>query len=88
MEEETRQLDLRPLLAVAAVVVVALTMWAAGAFAAGGSSPSNDVPAAVAEDQFVQDGDEGQAPSREDCPERGGGDGAPDGSDGPGLPDL
>ncbi|MGH2920677.1 MAG: hypothetical protein ACRDKU_01230 [Gaiellaceae bacterium] len=84
MEEETRKLDLRPLLAVVAVVAVALTMWAAGAFAAGGSSPSSDAPAVVADSDFVQDGDEGQAPSREDCPKRGGG----DGSDGSGLPDL
>jgi hypothetical protein len=88
MEEETRKLELRPLLAVAAVVLVALTMWAGGAFAAGGSSPPSDMPAVMAEDQFVQDGDEGQAPSREDCPEREGGDGAPEGSDGSGLPDL
>jgi hypothetical protein len=88
MEAETRKLDLRPLLAVAAVVAVAMTMWAAGAFAAGGSSTSSDAPAVVAENQFVQDGDEEQAPSREDCPERGGGDGAPEGSGGSGLPDL
>lgn len=91
MGEETRKLDLRPLLAVAAVVVLALTMWAAGAFAAGGSgsSPSSDVPAVVADNSFAQERDQGQAPSREDCPEDGGGGGtAPEGSDGSGSPDL
>jgi hypothetical protein len=92
--EEARKVDLRPLLAVAAVVAVIATLWAAGAFAAGGSSLSSDSPA------FVQDGQDEQAPSREDCPEdRGGsggggqgpsdGDGAPQGdSDGSGSPDL
>ena len=90
MGEETRKLDLRPLFAVAAaVVVLALTMWATGAFAAGGSSPSSDVPAVGADNSFVQDGDRGQAPSREDCPEDGGGGGtAPEGSGGSGSPDL
>jgi hypothetical protein len=88
MEDETRKLDLRPLLAVAAVVAVALTTWAAGAFAAGGSSPSSEAPAVAPENQLVQDGDEGQAPSREDCPERGGVGGAPEGTDGSGALDL
>src|SRR5919108_483118 len=36
--EEARKLDLRPLLVVAGVVAVALTLWASGAFAAGGAS--------------------------------------------------
>lgn len=97
--EEARKVDLRPLLAVAAVVAVIATLWAAGAFAAGGSSLSSDSPANVPP-AFVQDGQDEQAPSREDCPEdRGGsggggqspsdGDGAPQGdSDGSGSPDL
>jgi hypothetical protein len=90
MGEETRRLDLRPLLAVAAVVVLAaLTMWATGAFAAGSSPPSSDVPAAAVDSPFVQDGDRGQTPSREDCPKDGGGGGtASEGSDGSGSPDL
>jgi transcription elongation factor len=90
--EEARKVDLRPLLAVAAVVALIATLWATGAFAAGGSSSSGDSPGSVPP-AFVQDE---QAPSREDCPEdRGGsgggdqGDGAPQGdSDGSGSPDL
>lgn len=93
--EEARKLDLRPLLAVAAVVAVVLTMWAAGAFAAGGSSSPNGSTGSTPS-PFIQDEGDGlapdrQAPSREDCPEgRGGsGGGAPDGSsDGSGSADL
>ena len=91
MREEARKLDLRPLLAVGVVVLLALTLWASGAFAAGGSgsSPSSDEPALVDDNSFVQDGDRGQAPSREDCPKNGGGGGtAPEGSDGSGSPDV
>lgn len=94
--EEARKVDLRPLLAVGAVVAVfaVMLLWSAGAFAAGGSS-SNDrsTPSAL-----IQAGEDGQAPAREDCPEgRGGsggagpsdGNGAPEGnSDGSGSPDL
>jgi hypothetical protein len=91
MEEEARKLDLRPLLAVAGVVAVVLTMWAAGAFAAGGSSSPNDrnTPS------FIQNEEDGQQPrTREDCPEgrgddRGGPGGAPEGNpDGSGSPSL
>jgi|SRR5215211_1706696 len=97
--EEARKVDLRPLLAVAAVAAVIATLWAAGAFAAGGSSSQGDSPGS-APPAFVQDEQDGQAPSREDCPEdRGGsggggpgpsdGDGAPQGgSEGSGSPDL
>jgi hypothetical protein len=96
--EESRKVDLRPLLAVAAVVAVIATLLAAGAFAAGGSSSQTDSPGS-APPAFVQDERDGQAPSREDCPEdRGGGrggqgpsdgDGAPEGDfDGSGSPDL
>ena len=91
MGEEARTLDLRPLLAVAAVVVLALSLWATGAFAAGGSgsSPASDAPALVDDNSFVQDGDRGQAPSGKDCPKDGGGGGtAPEGSDGSGSPDV
>ena len=95
MEAEARKLDLRPLLVVAAVVAVALTMWAAGAFAAGGSSSPNDSTGSTPS-PFIQEED-GQPPTREDCPEdRGGGragpsdgNGAPEGnSDGSGSPEL
>jgi hypothetical protein len=93
--EEARKVDLRPLFVVAAVVALIATLWATGAFAAGGSSSSGDSPANVPP-AFVQDERDEQAPSREDCPEdRGGGqgpsegDGAPQGdSDGSGSPDL
>lgn len=75
--DEARKLDLRPLLAVAALVAVVVTMWAAGAFAAGGSTPSSDSPGSEPA-PFIQTEDE-QAPPREDCPKDrggGGGDGA------------
>jgi hypothetical protein len=97
--EEARKVDLRPLLTVGAVVAVAavLLLWATGAFAAGGSSSNDSTGNAPA---LIQDN--GQAPSRDDCPEgRGGsgggsggagpsdGNGAPPGnSDGSGSPDL
>jgi hypothetical protein len=69
--EDARKLDLRPLLALGAVVAVALTMWAAGAFAAGGST-SNGGPAAT----YVQTQDD-------NCPEhQGRGDGGGSGGDG------
>jgi hypothetical protein len=93
--EEARKFDLRPVLAVGAVVAVfaVMLLWAAGAFAAGGSS-SNDSPG-NAPPALIQAGEEGQAPSREDCPEgRGGGsggdgNGAPEGNtDGSGSSDL
>lgn len=90
MEENARTLDLRPLLAVAAAVAVGLTLWASGAFAAGGSS-SGDSPGG-AQSSFIQNGDNGQAPTREDCPkDRGGsrggsgGSGGDSGSDAPSL---
>jgi hypothetical protein len=94
MERETRRLDLRPLLAIAAVVVVALTIWVAGALAAGGSgsSPSSDLPATV-NDPLAQAGDV-QARSRENCPENrggsggGGGNQAPQSSNGSGGADV
>jgi hypothetical protein len=88
MEREKRGLDLRPLLAIAAVVAVALTVWAAGALAAGdsGGSPSNDAPAGLTNPSVQSD--DGQAPSRDDCPKNGGGSGggnqAPQSSDGSG----
>jgi hypothetical protein len=92
MEEEARKLDLRPLLVVAAVVGVVLTLWAAGAFAAGGSSSPNDSMGNAP--SFIQNEEDGQPRTREDCPEgrggsRGGPNGAPEGnSDGSGSPSL
>ena len=90
MEENARTLDLRPLLVVAAAVAVGLTLWASGAFAAGGSS-SGGSPGG-AQSSFIQNGDNDQAPSREDCPkDRGGsgggsgGSGGDSGSDAPSL---
>ena len=92
--EDARKVDLRPLLVVAAIVGVVLTIWAAGAFAAGSSSssdPAGSNPAAA----FIQTQDDQAAP-RDDCPEhRGGsgggsGGGSRDGSDsnGSGAGDL
>ena len=86
MEEEARKLDLRPLLVVAGVVAVVLTMWAAGAFAAGGSSSPNDSTGST-QSPFIQNEEDGQAPTREDCPEDRGGGGGSGPSDGPGAPD-
>ena len=90
MEENVRTLDLRQLLVVAAAVAVGLTLWASGAFAAGGSS-SGDSPGG-AQSSFIQNGENDQAPSREDCPkDRGGsrggsgGSGGDSGSDAPSL---
>lgn len=90
MEENARTLDLRPLLAVAAAVAVGLTLWASGAFAAGGSS-FGDSPGG-SQSSFIQNGENDQAPSREDCPkDRGrsgggsGGSGGDSGSDAPSL---
>jgi hypothetical protein len=84
MEEEARKLDLRPLLVVAGVVAVVLTMWAAGAFAAGGSSSPNE----RSTPSFIQNEEDAQPRTREDCPEgRGGGRGGQGPSDGNGQPE-
>jgi hypothetical protein len=91
MERETRRLDPRALLTVAAVIVAVVAVWATGALAAGGSgsSPLSDAPAGLV-DPFLQD--DGQAPTRDDCPEKDGGTGgagnqAPQGSGGSGGSD-
>ena len=86
MEAEARKLDLRPLLVVAAVVAVALTMWAAGAFAAGGSSSPNDSTGSTPS-PFIQNEEDGQPRTREDCPEDRGGGGGSGPSDGNGAPE-
>jgi hypothetical protein len=83
--EEARKLDLRPLIVVAAVAAVLATLWATGAFAAGGSSSQNDRNAPPA---FVQDGQGRQAPADKDCPEDRGGRGEAGPSDGSGSTDL
>ena len=79
--ESARKADLRPLLAVAAVVAVALTMWAAGAFASGGS-PANNPAGSDPAGAYIQTQDD-RAVRGEDCPEDrgGGGGGSGDGSD-------
>jgi hypothetical protein len=83
--DQARKLDLRLLLAAAAIVSVAVAMWASGALAAGGSSSSGDSSGNGA---LIQSGDDGQAPRR-DCPkDRGGSSGSggtQDGSDAPSL---
>jgi hypothetical protein len=78
--ESARKADLRPLLAVAAVVAVALTMWAAGAFASGGSPSGN--PGSDPAGAYIQTQDD-RAVRGDDCPEDrgGGGGGSGDGSD-------
>jgi hypothetical protein len=77
--EEARKLDLGPLLLVAALVGVIATLWATGAFAAGGSPSSSDSPGSTPP-AFVQD-ERGQPPAKEDCPEE-------EGSAGSGSGDL
>lgn len=85
--EEARKFDLRPLLVAAAVVAVIATLWAAGAFASGGSSPQTD-SSGNAPPGLIQDQQDRQSPSDKDCPE-GRGNGAPEGdSDGSGSGDL
>ena len=90
MEESARTLDLRPLLVIAAAVAVSLTLWASGAIAAGGSS-SGGSPGG-AQSPFIQNGDNDQAPSREDCPKdrssSGGGSGGSGGDSGSDAPSL
>jgi hypothetical protein len=80
--EEARKVDLRPLLAVGATVAVVAVMllWAAGAFAAGGSSSNDRTPSAL-----IQAGEDGHA--REDCPEGRRGSGGAGPSDGNGAPE-
>lgn len=90
--EEARKLDLRPLLAVAGVVAVIVTIWASGAFGARGSwsgnGPSGDPGAAFVQSQNAQ-----PAPG-DDCPEHqnggggGGGSGGNSGGGGSGSGDL
>lgn len=83
--EEARKFDLRPLLVAAAVVAVIATLWAAGAFASGGSSQTDSSGNAPG---LVQDQQDRESPSDRDCPE-GRGNGAPEGdSDGSGSGDL
>ena len=90
MEENARTLDLRPLLVIAAAVAVSLTLWASGAIAAGGSS-SGGSPGG-AQSPFIQNGDNDQGPSREDCPKdrssSGGGSGGSGGDSGSDAPSL
>lgn len=75
MEAETRKLDLRALLGVVAIGLVVLTMWAAGAFAAGGSSSSGNSPGTSDAAPYAQAQGDDESRSREDCPEKDGGSG-------------
>jgi hypothetical protein len=92
--EEARKLDLRPVLAVAAILAVAVTLWASGAFAAGGGSSSSDPATPDPAAAFVQQGDQATPPG-DDCPEHegngsggGGGSGGGSGSNDSGAGDL
>ena len=89
--DETRRLDLRPFVAVLAIAVVASTVWAAVALAAGGSSsPSSGT--ANDPGSYIQAQDDSQASPPDNCPDQGGGSGGGSGSDtapnGSGSPDL
>jgi hypothetical protein len=82
--EEARKLDLRPLLAAAGVVAVILTIWATGAFGAGGGSSSGNQSSGGPAAGFVQSQNAQPAPGN--CPEHGngGGGGGSGGSSGGG----
>jgi hypothetical protein len=90
--EEARKLDLRPLLAVAGVVAVIVTIWATGAFGAGGGSSSGNQSSGDPAAAFVQSQNAQPAPG-DDCPEHGnggggGGSGGSSGDGGSGSGDL
>ena len=71
--ENVRRLDVRVVLGMLAAVLAAGAIWAATAFAAGGSGSSTNEPASgnVPAAEYVQE--EGETPQqREDCPERDG----------------
>ena len=77
--EETRRLNLRPLVGILAVTLVAAAIWAATALAAGGSSSGSsgsgsattEGPAAAE----IQE-EERDAPAGRDCPEEDSGPGS------------
>jgi hypothetical protein len=81
---ETSKLDRRPMLAIAALVLVGAAIWAATALAAGGSSGTAGTASSSGDDgaqsYVVQD----SAPDRGDCPEGA----APGDSDGDGSSEL
>jgi hypothetical protein len=80
--DEARKLDLRPLLAVAGVVAVIVTIWATGAFgAAGGGSSSGNQSSTDPAAAFVQSQNAQPAPG-DDCPEHQNGGGSGGGSGG------
>ena len=84
MEETTAaRLDPRAVLAVVGLVFVVAVIWAATALAAGGTSGAPELASGTGgstpSSVFVQSSDDA-APSRDDCPERGGGSSEPDGS--------
>jgi hypothetical protein len=91
--EEARNLDLRPLLAVAGVVAVIVTIWATGAFGAGGGSSSGNQSSGDPGAAFVHSQNAQPTPG-DDCPEHqnggggGGGSGGGSGGSGSGSGDL
>ena len=86
MEKTTAsKFDPRAVLAIVGLVFVVAAIWAATALAAGGSSGTPEWASGSSGDGsqsvFVQDSN-GAAPSRDDCPERGGSGGDSTPSDG------
>jgi hypothetical protein len=89
MEAKARTLDWRPIAVLTAVVAIALTMWASGAFAAGGSSGSTDSPASDIPSMFIQAQDDGaQGTPSDDCPDGGSGGSGSDQGSGSGSSEL
>jgi hypothetical protein len=71
VEETTRRISVRAVLAVAAVVAVAAVIWAASALAAGGSSNGDGGSGARDSPPVANAQSDGDERDR-DCPNRGG----------------
>jgi hypothetical protein len=71
VEEATRRISVRAVLAMVAVVAVAAVIWAASALAAGGASNGDGVSGARDSPPVANVQNEGDAPG-EDCPNRDG----------------
>ena len=70
MDESTRRISLRAVLALVAVVAVAAVFWAASAIAAGGGTPDGE-PGARDSPSAANVQNEGDRPDH-DCPNRDG----------------